>query len=38
LEDDMRGSQRDMFPETKQAVVQSLDAMIGHVETMLEKA
>lgn len=32
------GGQRDMFPETKQAVVKSLDAMITHVETMLEDA
>lgn len=32
------GAQPDMFPETKAAVVQSLDTMITHVETMLEKA
>lgn len=32
------GTQPDMFPETKQAVVKSLDKMIAHVETMLEDA
>ena len=32
------GAQPDMFPETKQAVVKSLDKMIEHVETILEDA
>lgn len=31
------GVQPDMFPETKQAVVKSLDTMIQHVETMIEQ-
>jgi hypothetical protein len=30
--------QPDMFPETRQAVVQSLDKIISHVETILEDA
>ena len=38
IESSLDGVQRDMFPETKQAVVKSLDAMIDHVETMLEEA
>ncbi len=29
--------QEDMFPETKQAIVKSLDNMITHVEGMIEK-
>tara|TARA_Y100000590_G_scaffold470345_1_gene663970 strand:- start:43213 stop:43434 length:222 start_codon:yes stop_codon:yes gene_type:complete len=38
LEVNASGAQGDMFPETKQAVVKSLDAMINHVENMLEEA
>ncbi len=38
LEHSLQGAQRDMFPETKQAMVKSLDAMINHVETILEDA
>lgn len=38
LEQNLAGSQRDMFPETQRAVVKSLDKMITHVETVLEDA
>ncbi len=37
LEVSLQGAQRDMFPETKRAVVKSLDAMIDHVETLVEE-
>jgi hypothetical protein len=38
LEDNLRGAQRDMFPEARLAMVQSLDKVIAHVETILEDA
>jgi hypothetical protein len=32
------GEQQDMFPETRLAVVKTIDNMINHVETILEDA
>lgn len=38
IEGTLEGAQRDMFPETKQAVVKSLDKVIDQVEKMLVDA